>query len=212
MKNLLYKEFKLSIHPLYLILPIVLGALTMIPQWIYFLVPLYFCFISVPNILSQYKANNDLTFSAILPVSKKSIVQARILAFIILEFLHILWTLVFTLLHHIVFSAENFSFDLNPAYFGLIILMMGLFNLILFPLYYKTAYKYGTAVITATIAAILFAVIAEVLVIFSPRVHYFMEVKSETQWLTLAVGAILFIAANILSSRISVKRYEKIDI
>lgn len=212
MINLIYKEFKLSVHPMYLIFPIVLGGLMMIPQWIFFLVPLYFCFISVPNLLSQYKANNDLSFSAMLPVDKNSVVKARVITFAILELLHVFWAVIFAIIRKKVYQYPNFAFDTNLAYFGLIILMFGIFNLVLFPIYFKTAYKFGPAVIFSTIAAIVFAGIAEVLVMIVPKVTYWMEVDTTIQLLTFISGIILFLAFTWLSSRISVKYYKKIDL
>ena len=49
MYNLLMKELKLGVSPFFYILPLLTGALMLIPGWLYFIVLLYFCWITVPN-------------------------------------------------------------------------------------------------------------------------------------------------------------------
>ena len=49
MKNLLYKEFRLAINPLFYLI-LLCGALLLIPKWIFFLALMYFFFIR----LTQY--------------------------------------------------------------------------------------------------------------------------------------------------------------
>jgi len=117
MFNLLYKEFKLAVHPFYYILPVITGALMLIPQWIFFLVPLYFCFITVSNLFAVYKSNNDLSFSIMLPVSKKDIVKARMTSIMILQLLQISMAVLFAILNHVLYKSDNFGFDTNAALF-----------------------------------------------------------------------------------------------
>lgn len=213
MKNLLYKEFKLSVHPLYLILAIIFGALMMIPQWFFLLVPLYFCFISVPNLLGQYKANNDAGFSTILPVTKEDIVKARIITFVILELLHLFFALLFLLLHNWVYGyTDNFALNPNLSYFGICFVMFGLFNVLLFPLYYKTAYKYGPAVIIAVCGAIIVAVTAETLAMVSPVFQDWTEQRTVFPVIIFIGGFFSFILANFISAKIAVKRFLQIDL
>jgi ABC-2 type transport system permease protein len=214
MNNLLYKEFRLSIHPFYYILPVFTGALMLIPQWIFFLVPLYFCFISASNLFSTYKSNNDLNFSAMLPIPKRDIVKARIISILILELMHIAWAAAFALLNRTIYHTANFSLDLNPAFFGLIFIMFSLFNLILFPLFYQTGQKFGFPVILATTAAILFAAAAELLAVFSDPFRRLMETPGRNgfQLASLTAGMLLFALGAAAAIRLSINRFEKVDI
>jgi ABC-2 type transport system permease protein len=212
MYNLLYKEFKLTIHPFYYVLPVFFGALMLIPQWIFFLVPLYFCFITVPQIFSLYKSNNDLEFSIILPVRKSDIVKTRILSIAILELFQIACALFFALIHRSLYKYANFAFDLNAAFFGLVFVMFALYNIILFPMFYKTAFKFGAAVIVSTVAAIGFAFIAEMLVIFNESFKNIVEGKLGPQIIILAAGMVLFVLGAMLAYKISVKSFEKVDV
>lgn len=214
MINLLYKEFRLSIHPFYYILPVFTGALMLIPQWIFFLVPLYFCFISAANLFSTYKSNNDLNFSAMLPVPRRDVVKARIVSVLILELMHTVWAAAFALLNRTIYQTGNFSLDLNPAFFGLIFIMFSLFNLILFPLFYRTGYKFGLPVILATAAAILFAAAAELLAVFNEPFRRLVEDtgRSGFQLASLTAGMLLFAVAAAAAIRLSINRFEKVDI
>lgn len=212
MKNLLAKEFSLAVHPLYLVAGIAFGALAMIPQWIYLLIPLYFCFVSVPNLLGQYKANKDNQFTALLPVPRADTVKARILAFVILEALHMIGVLVFAVIHHAVYDMPNFSLDLNGAYFGVVLVMYGMLNLILFPLYYRTAEKFGIPVIASVTTVVLFAAAMEILASTSVGFRQFMEQRQDVQILLPIAGLFLFTGASYLAYRLSARRFEYVEL
>ena len=79
MKNLIYKELKLSINPLFYLVTL-LGSLILIPNWVYFIAISYLLYIAVPNIFTTNKAQNDIAFSTLLPVRKRDVVGARIIS------------------------------------------------------------------------------------------------------------------------------------
>jgi hypothetical protein len=212
MKNLLYKEFRLTIGWFFYVFPIMLGALMFIPQWLFFFVPLYFCFVTVPNLFGLVKAQNDVTYSVMLPVGKDNIVLARILSISTLQLFHIACTAVFAIIRNTLYGVSNFFMDPNYAFIGLVFIMFGLFNIIMFPIYYKTAYKYGLATVLSTLAAVLFSAGAELLVIFNKDVAVFLEADLGRQLLVLGAGVILFLVLTAVSYKISAKRFEKVDV
>lgn len=55
MFNLVMKDLKLGVHPMFFMLPLLTGALMLIPGWLYFVVILYFCCLTVPNIFGGFK-------------------------------------------------------------------------------------------------------------------------------------------------------------
>lgn len=212
MGNLLYKEFRLAIHPLaYLILLLVAG-LMFIPQWFFFLVPLYFCFILVPNLFGLFKNSNDITFSVMLPVPKRDVVKARIGSIVILEVLVVLVAAVFAVVNHRLYHVRNYAFDLNPAYFGMVLVMFTLFNALFFPLFYRTGTKYGIPTMAATIAAAGFSALMEVLAMLNSPFRHFVEEVPGNQVLLLAAGMLLFAVAPWLIYNISADIFEKVDI
>ncbi len=212
MRNLLYKEFRLAIHPFFSILPILTGALMLIPQWVFFLVPLYFCFMTVPNLFGAYKAGNDLGFSVLLPVRGRDIVKARIVSFCILELLQIASAVVFAILNRVLYHTENLFFNLNPAFFGIVFVLFGVFNLLLFPLFYKTAYKFGAPVIISTIVVVLLATSVELLVVFNGSFRNLMEKSPTAELMTLLAGIVVFVLATIGAFQISARMFEHVDV
>jgi hypothetical protein len=213
MNMLLYKEFRIAVHPFYILSSFVFAALIMIPQWIFFLVPLCFCMVTVPNLLGQYRANKDNQFTILLPVSRDDVVKARILTLSLLELIHIGFTVCFMLLHHMVYKGgSNFGFDLNAAYIGLTFIIFGIFNRILFPLYYRTAESYGIPVIIATLVATLLAAACEVPAMINHQRTYFLEQESVLQLLILCAGIILYVLFTLRAYRLSVRSFRQVGL
>ena len=213
MNMLLYKEFKIAIHPFYIISSLFFGALVMIPQWIFCLVPLYFCMMTAPNLLGQYRSNKDNQFTILLPVSRNNLVKSRILAFALLELIHIGFTIIFMILHHMVYKGgANFGFDLNSAYVGIMFMLFGVFNFVLFPIYYKTAEAFGIPVIIATVVATLLAATAEVLAIISPPFARLMEQIPIIQSFSLVFGISLFFLLTVAAYRLSVRSFRQVGL
>jgi hypothetical protein len=99
MYNLLLKELKLGVNPFFYVMPFLTGALMLVPGWLYFVVFLYFCFLTIPNMFAGYKTQNDLLFSIMMPVSKKDIVKAKVAVIVILELLHIITAVIYGVFH-----------------------------------------------------------------------------------------------------------------
>ncbi len=90
--------------------------------------------------------------------------------------------------------------------------MFGIFNLVLFPMFYKTGYKYGAAVIVSTIAAFLFSAAMELSVVFSHEAAIFFEADVNRQIVILALGLIVFLAMSYITYKISLNRFKKVDV
>lgn len=211
MKNLVYKELKLSINKFFYILPVILSVLFFIPQWIFSIVFLYFFWISVIQIYVTYRAQSDYAFLSMLPVTKKDIVKSKVISLVILESIHILLGVIFGIIHNLIYGSTNFLMDINPAFFGVIFVMFGLFNIIFLPGYFKTAYKYGLPAIIGAVATLLFAAFFEVGAIAIPFVSNIVESNSTgIQILVLVVGIAIFIGLNVIATIKSTKNYVSI--
>lgn len=55
MYNLVMKDLKLGLNPMFFVLPVLTGALMLVPGWLYFIVILYFCWITIPIMFAGYK-------------------------------------------------------------------------------------------------------------------------------------------------------------
>ncbi len=216
MKNLLYKEFKLSIHKGFLFAPILFGALLLIPQWIYIIALMYLFWVTVPNIYSTYNSQNDRTFCMLMPIKKEDYVKTKIISLIIIELLHIIFAFIFALIHNRLYQIPNFMLDLNLAFFGVGFMMYGLFNFIFFPIYFKTAYYFGKATIFANIGAILFALAVEASVIIFSDFRNIMEgtgyTSSNFQLTVFLGGIVAFLVLNYLAFLLSKKKFASIDL
>jgi hypothetical protein len=212
MKNMLYKEFRLTISPLFYLF-MLFGALLLIPQWLYFVALMYFFFIAVPNILTTAKAQGDIDFSASLPVRRSDIVNSRIMSVVILELLQIIATSIFAVINLALYPQGNFLLDTNAAFIGFAFIMYGIHNVILFPMFYKTAYKIAVPTFAAITVSVLFAGVVETAVQVVPFLRV-LDGRQDTG-VHLAVlfgGIIIFALLNVLAAKMSVKRFERVNI
>lgn len=215
MTNLLYKEFKLVIHPLYHLIPL-FGALLLIPTWVYFVALMYFLFIAIPNILVNAKAQNDTGFSVLLPVRKGDVVKARVLSMATLEVIQVAVAAVFVAISLTYYRQGNFFIDANIAYLGCALAMYGVFNLVFFPLFYRTAHKVGVPLMIALVASFLFSTIIELLVVLSPAAAKVLDGRTPDALMrqipVLAAGMAVFAFLTWLGFHFSAKNFEKVDL
>ena len=200
MNNLLYKEFNLSITKFFIIMPFLLSALIMIPNWIFTIAFMYFFWISVPNIFINYNTQNDYLFMSTLPVDKKSIVKAKIQLVVSLEMLHIISAGVFTIIHNQLYGTYNFFLDLNLAFYGLISIMFGLFNITFLPLYFKTTYRIAKPLIVSLIVTGVYAILIETLNFVVKPYNEIMEQSNMSVQLSIFIfGIVVFLILTHIS-------------
>ena len=212
MRNLIYKELGLSINKFFYLLPVILGGLLFIPGWIFLLVFFYFFWITVPQVYGSYLAQGDYNFLSVLPIKRKDIATSKIYAIFILEGLHLVFAVVFGLIHNAIYGSWNFFFDINLAFFGVGILLFGVFNISFLPAYFKTAHFFGKPLILASITTLIYGFVFE----FGVAKYQFMrdifEGELKVQIIAFAITTVLGIALSCLALRISQKRMTEIDL
>lgn len=215
MKNLLYKEFRLVISPVFF-LTVLFGALLLIPQWPYFLAMLYLYFFVVPNVFTNAKAINDTGFTMMLPIRKRDVVKARVISLVTLELAQVVSAIPFAFLSMSLYPNGNMLIDANLAYIGCVFMIYGIFNAIFLPMFYKTAYKIGWPVAFAITASVLFASAVEVLVATVPAAHDALDGVSGDalirQLPVLGIGILLFALLTALAYRKSATNFQKVDL
>ena len=217
MYNLVLKDLKLGVNPWFFVLPFLMGGLMLIPGWVYFLVPLYFCFITIPNMFGGFKSQNDLMFSTIMPVTKTDIVKSRVTVLVVLELMHLVVAMIVSIFTFQLYpNMQYIFFAPHMGFWGLCFIMLAVFNVIFIPMYYKTAYKYGAATTASTTAAILFAGLVQWAGIQNDWLHglFYGSGLDRTglQLSILAGGFLIFIVCNLLAYRIAVRRFLKVEI
>ena len=217
MKNLLYKEFRLAIHPsVYLFF--LLSALLLVPSYPYY-VSFFYLMLGVFLTFKTNRAENDIFYSALLPVRKGDVVRARILAVAILELVNLLIAVPFAILSVKINPAggNNAGIEPNVAFFGLSFLMYGGFNFIFFPIFYKTGRSEGKAFLWSGVFTLLYIAAAESLAQYipSPVSAYLDTAEKAAQLRQLPVllgGIILWAVLTLLSAKRSAERFEKVDL
>ena len=229
MKALIYKEFKLAMHPVCYVFVAVFPLMILIPSY-----PIAIGFIYV---LSCYpilflgankgQQSNDLLFSTLLPVRKKDIVLARIITVIIMQaaFMLIMSALLPLALYinaNVILPEEatkmttaGLPFEAFVSILSIAIIGFALADLIFFPIYYKN----GKSIVMSTLFTILgFVVYLAIFTIILPYVPgigegyvSFLSDKLWLQFIFLGVAILISFGLHVLIYHISSKRLEKVD-
>lgn len=226
MKALIYKEFRLAMHPICYLFIALFPFMILIPSY-----PLAIGFIYVlccyPILFlgaNKGQQSNDLLFSTLLPVRKKDIVLARIITVICMQVAFmIIMSCLYPLAYYIAQNAidektglpafSSVGFGLNSYVIVLAIAVIGfaLADLIFFPIYYKN----GKSIVMSTLFTILgFIVYLSVFSIALPYIIGIDKCNSIPLWIQFIVlgGAILISALiHILVHKIASKNLEKVD-
>ena len=215
MKNLLYKEFHLDFHPSFFFF-LLFGALLLIPSWPYF-IAFGYTFIIINNLFVIGRSNKDVLFTASLPIRKKDVVRSRVYAVAVFELLQIAVAVPFAIMNNTFYPEGNMAgTNVNFAFFGFVLILYGLFNLVFLPGFYKTAYKSGLPIIIGILVATAFAIAVTTAVLVIPTLSSALNgLGAENlacQLPVLAAGAALFILFTHLAFRLSAARFEKVDL
>jgi len=216
MKQLLYKEFKLAMHPtMYIFL--LLSAMVLIPSYPYYVAFMYMCLAMFFTFL-QGRETNDLFFTAMLPVRKKDVVTARIVMVCLFQLGMIFVSLPFAVLS-VRINPNGYNaagIELNTAFYGLVFLMFGGYNLCFLPGFYKTGRKLGKPLLLGVTFLILFMFAAESAAQYIPSpVSGYLDVPGpafSTQWPVLALGVLCWVGLTVLAWQLSVRRFERLDL
>jgi len=216
-RDLLVKEFRLAKHPTLFIFPF-LGLMLMIPAYPYFVAFIYTC-LSVFFIFLQGRENRDILFTVSLPVNKRDVVKARCCFIAIIEVFEILFAIPFAIIGiQINPNPEGnlVGLEANVAFFGFVFILYALFNIIFLPIFYKTAYRAGIALLIASAAISLYIVAIEGSIQFIPSLKAFLDTTAPAAQIAqlpiLAAGIVIFAGFTYLAFRMSASRFAKVDL
>ncbi|MCQ2086879.1 MAG: ABC-2 transporter permease [Bacilli bacterium] len=163
MKALLFKEFRLAVHPICYFFILFFPLLILAPNYPMGIGFLY-TIVSYPILFlgaNKGQQSNDLYFTTLLPVRKKDIVKARTVTVMIM---HILFTAItlalLPLAKEIITSVAEEGGEAMPgltineygAVIGLAYIGLGITDLIFFPLYYRN----GKSIVLSTLISTFF--------------------------------------------------------
>jgi len=215
MKQLLRKEFTLSFFPLpYCFL--LLAGLLLIPNYPY-LVTFFYTTLGIMFLFQYNRENHDIAYLMTLPVRKQEMVLSRLLQVVVIELLQIIVCIPFMAIRGLYAHLNNqVGFEANIALLGLGAVMLGLFNLVFLPGFYKNGYSLGVPFLKSSIVSAVYICLMEVLLRIVPYFARYCDSMAPADQLrqipVLAIGLAIYTLLTWLSWRVSVKRFVQLDL
>ena len=214
MKNLLYKELKLALHPTNLIF-LALSAMLLIPNYPYY-VTFFYTTLGIFFLCLNGRETRDIEYTLLLPVEKKDAVTARIVFCTLLEAVQLLLAVPFIVLHDALKIGPNIvGMDANIALLALAMIPYGAFNLLFFTRYYRAPDKVGGAFVWGSVVMFVLIGVLETLSHILPFLRDTLDTKDPAHMgeklATLAVCAALFASMTCLAHKNAVRSFEKLD-
>lgn len=214
-KTLVYKEARLVVPPTYLLVA-ALTLFNLIPHYPMIIGVSYFMF-ALFMAFSEAKANKDHEFTISLPVSRTHVVLAKHLTVVGLELVQLAALALVAVGAAMITPEGNItSMDGNYAFFGFVLISLGLFNVVFLPVYFTTGHKIGRAGVLAAIAFFVSYGVLELLVTLVPGARETLDTLDPAdagpQLLVLGVGALIFVGLTALSYRVSARRFNRVNL
>ncbi len=216
MKNLFYKEMKLSANPLTYWF-IIFSAMTMIPRYP-ILVGSFFICLGIFHTYQQIREYDDVTYTVMLPVKKRDIVTAKYLFVLFIELTAFILCTLLTIIRMKILGtavpyATNQLMNANMAYLGYTMIVFAVFNSIFLAGFFKTTYKIGKPFF-------IFCVVSFIIIIMGEILHHIPDLESLNnpsnlsmpQVVIFAIGVVVFMLYTWLSYQKAVKDFESIDL
>ena len=220
MKALLYKEFKLAMHPVCYIFIALFPCMILIPSY-----PLAIGFIYV---LSCYpilflgankgQQSNDLLYSTLLPIRKKDIVKARIFTVAIMQFAYIL--IMCALLPLAMFSHQaspdtGLGIKGFVSLIGIALIGFSLADLIYFSVYYKNGKSIVMSTLLTILGFILYLAVFTIVLCYIPGLEWYKGFLQESgigyQFIVLGVSLVVYVVLHYLVYKVASKELEQVD-
>lgn len=209
MYKLLMKEVRIASHPLSFFF-ILFSFMFLIPGYPILLAP-FFVTLGIFQSFQKARENGDILFSVLLPIPKRDTVKGKFIFVISIELCSTILMALCVILRGTVLR-DNPVYTSNPMMkadlfaLSLAIFVFAIFNYVFVRGFFHTAYNIG-------IPFLLYAVSAFIVVVAGEILSHFSFVKSHfVQFTLFAVLFFLFALITIISYRMSVRSFEKLDL
>ncbi len=216
MKELLKKELSFTALKLSYLF-ILFSVMTMFPGYP-ILTGAFFMCMGIFYTFQSAREQNDVLYTALLPVKKLDVVTARYLFVIILELAGFvicaaLTILRMTLLADLPVYTTNVLMNANLVYLGFVLLIFTVFNTLFVGGFWKSAYYIGKPFLLFCIGCFFVLFTGEALHHFS-NLEFLNSPKEKPgiQAMILLFSIIIYTAATFASWKSSQKHFEKIDL
>ena len=216
MKALIKKEFSLCLHPTAFVF-LTFAALTFVPNYPYEVI-FFFSGLSVFFISLTARENGDFAFTCSLPVKKRDVPLARIIAAATFQCALLLLTAVCIAIKQTMLPDEMLinlaGNSANLAFCGFGALVLGAFNLTFFPLHYRDPHKVGVPfVISSAVQFVLIGCLVALrhLPFYAPLVS--PDPANLGVKLAVLLGGLLFYAVmTACAAMLSMRKFEKAEL
>lgn len=214
MKALLYKQLKLTCHPMTLVF-LLSGVFLLIPSYPY-TVAFFYVTLGIFFMFMNAREQRDGDYCALLPVRKRDGVKASCVFSVLIQLLSLVAAVPFAVLSaRINPKGTNLAgLDANVALFAMALLVFAAFNLVFWPSFYRTGYKVGISFVKASIVTALLA-ICDIALPHFPGLGWLdgMDTASCLRQLPLLIAAaVLYAVVTVLAYRRAARNYEKVDL
>ncbi len=215
MKDLIYKEFKLALHPTSAIF-LTFAAMLLIPSYPYY-TAFFYTGLGIFFTCLTGRENHDIYYTCLLPVSKADAVKARIIYAVIFQLIGVIICIPVILIKPALnIPANAAGMEANAAFLGLALIMLGLFNLTFFTSFYKNILKIGKPFLVSGIITFTYIFIVEAMCHVVP---FFRDILDNTdrnflpQRITvLVIGIICYALLTLAACKKSVNNFIKQDL
>ncbi len=226
MKALIYKELKLSMHPICYIFIVLFPLMLLIPSY-----PLGIGFIYVltcyPILFlgaNKGQQSNDLLYSTLLPVRKKDIVMARIITVILMQVAFIaitsaLYPLARIINFYAAQSSENpekyvipgLGLDSYVLLIAIAIIGYAIADLIFFPIYYKKGKSIVMSTLFTILGFVVYIVAFTIGLPYIPGLEILNNLHIGIQLGALGGALLISFIFHLVVYKVSSKRLEMVD-
>lgn len=214
MKELLYKEFRLALHPTQIIF-LTFAAMLFIPSYPYYTAFFYTTLAMFFTCLNG-RENHDIYYTCLLPVKRSDAVGARIFFAAVFQLAQMILCIpVILIKKNLAIPPNSVGMEANAALLGMSLILFGIFNITFFPRYYKNILKIGIPFLVSGTAVFVYIFLAEAMCHAVPFFKNIDNVDSEylpARIAVLAAGAAVYAVLTVLSYKLSVKNFESQDL
>lgn len=218
MLNLIKKELSLCLHPTAFIF-LFFAVLVFVPNYPYEVIFFFSC-LSIFFCCLMTRENGDIAFSCTLPIKKEHIPFAKMIVVFGLQCIILLLVAIIGAIKGAVLPAEQYvnqaGISANLALVGNGAILLGIFNLIFFPCYFKKPDKIGVPFVIAAIVLFVligvFIVLRWVTPLYSITLNGLNSENTGAKLVALAIGIAVYVVLSAISCKLSMKNFQKIDV
>ena len=218
MLNLIKKEIALCLHPTVFIF-LSFAALVFVPNYPYEVIFFFSC-LSVFFCCMMTRENGDIAFSCALPVKKEHIPLAKILVTIGLQCIILLLVGIIGAVKGAVLPAEQYvnqaGISANIVLVGNGAILLGIFNLIFFPRYFKKPDKIGVPFVIGAVVIFLlisvFIALRWVTPLYSTTLNGLNSENTGAKLVALVIGIAVYAILSTVSCNLSMENFQRIDV